>query len=231
MMLRRLRVGEAFASRYRAFTPLLKRWITALVLACGLSAALTPAGAAEQPRLMILGDSLTAGYGLPEDDAFPVRLEAALKKAGLDVEVINAGVSGDTTAGGRARLDWALADRPSHALVELGANDALRGTDPAVTRANLDAIVAKLTAAGVRVMLAGMYAPPNWGRDYETAFNAIYPALAEKHDIPLYPFFLDGVAAQRDLNQADGIHPNAAGVAVIVERIAPPIARWLADKE
>jgi acyl-CoA thioesterase I len=183
------------------------------------------------PRLMVLGDSLTAGYGLPAADAFPVRLQTALKKQGISTTVINAGVSGDTTAGGLARIAWALADRPTHAIVELGANDALRGIDPKTTRRNLDAIVAKLQSAGVTVMLAGMYAPPNWGKEYEADFRSIYPDLAKKYGIGLYPFFLDGVAARRGLNQQDGIHPNEKGVAVIVERILPHVRRLLGAKE
>lgn len=180
---------------------------------------------------MVLGDSLTAGYGLPAADAFPVKLQAALKKDGIDAKVINAGVSGDTTAGGLARIGWALADKPTHAIVELGANDALRGIDPGTTRRNLDAIIAKLQQAGVRVMLAGMYAPPNWGREYEADFRSIFPDLAKKHAVGLYPFFLDGVAARRELNQKDGIHPNEKGVAVIVERILPSVRRLLSTKE
>ena len=203
------------------------------MLSCAIIAAFAagPAGAADKPRLMVLGDSLTAGYGLPAADAFPVRLEAALEKEGISATVINAGVSGDTTAGGLARIAWALADKPTHAVVELGANDALRGIDPGTTRRNLDALLARLQAAGVRVLLAGMYAPPNWGREYEEDFRKIYPDLAAKYDIGLYPFFLDGVAARRELNQDDGIHPNEKGVAVIVERILPHVRRLLGAKE
>ena len=194
-------------------------------------AGVSPVVGAEQIRLMVLGDSLTAGYGLPEKDAFPVKLQAALQKSGVSAVVINAGVSGDTTAGGLARIGWALSDKPTHAIVELGANDALRGIDPKETRRNLDAIVAKLQGAGVKVMLAGMYAPPNWGKDYEKDFRSIFPDLAEKYGIGLYPFFLDGVAAQRELNQPDGIHPNEKGVAIIVERILPSVRRLLGAKE
>lgn len=214
---------------YRAFTPVLKHWIVpaAISLCLAVPAAASAAGA----RLMVLGDSLTAGYGLPAGDAFPVKLQAALKNSGIDAKVINAGVSGDTSAGGLARIAWALADRPTHAIVELGANDALRGIDPKTTRRNLDAIIAKLQGAGVRVMLAGMYAPPNWGKDYEADFRSIYPDLAKKYAIGLYPFFLDGVAARRELNQDDGIHPNKLGVAVIVERILPAVRRLLGEKE
>ena len=206
------------------------------MLSCAIMAAFAavtagPAGAADKPRLMVLGDSLTAGYGLPAADAFPVRLEAALEKAGISATVINAGVSGDPTAGGLARIAWALADKPTHAVVELGANDALRGIDPGTTRRNLDALLARLQTAGVKVLLAGMYAPPNWGREYEEDFRKIYPDLAAKYDIGLYPFFLDGVAARRELNQDDGIHPNEKGVAVIVERILPHVRRLLGAKE
>lgn len=146
---------------------------------------------------------------------------------GHAVRVINAGVSGDTSAGGLARLDWALADRPSYAIVELGANDGLRGLDPGAMRANLDAIIRRLKKAGVAVLLTGMRAPPNLGRRYETAFNAVFPALARKNHVAFYPFFLAGVAARPALNQKDGIHPNREGVAVIVDRIAPYVVRLL----
>ena len=203
----------------------------AVALAAAVLAALVTVGptSAEPPpsRIVVLGDSLASGYGLRIGDAFPAQLEAALKAAGLAVEVRGAGVSGDTTAGGRARLDWVLADDPDAVIVELGANDGLRGIDPRVTAANLDAIVARLKAAGVKVLLAGMLAPPNLGREYGAAFNDIYPRLAAKHGVPLYPFFLAGVAARPELNQPDGMHPNARGVAVIVERIAPHVKRLL----
>ena len=149
-----------------------------------------PAGAAGEIRLLAFGDSLTSGWGLQADDAFPARLERALHEAGRkDVRVIAAGVAGDTSAGGRARLGWSLADRPHAAIVELGANDGLRGIDPAVTRDNLDAILTELKRRGIPVLLAGMYAPPNLGREYGAAFNAIYPGLAGKHGVRLYPFF------------------------------------------
>ena len=174
------------------------------------------------------GDSLSAGYGLPESEAFPARLEAALRETGTTVRVINAGVSGDTSAGGRARLNWLLADGPDAVIVELGANDALRGVDPKETRGNLSTILETLNERGVRVLLTGMMAPPNLGDRYAKTFNAIYPELALAHDVMLYPFFLDGVAAQSTLNQIDGIHPNAAGVAVIVNRILPYVRRLIA---
>ncbi|MGB0631037.1 MAG: arylesterase [Alphaproteobacteria bacterium] len=214
------------------FTRVLKHRIVTAVTILAVSLALPAgAGAADAPRLMILGDSLTAGYGLPQDQAFPVQLEAALRANGRSVEVINAGVSGDTTAGGLARLDWALASKPTHVLVELGANDMLRAVDPGVTRKNLDSIVMKLKARGIRVMLAGMYASPNLGKRYTEAFKGLYTDLAKKHGVMLYPFFLDGVAAERELNQDDGIHPNRKGVAVIVERILPAIEQFFGEKE
>jgi acyl-CoA thioesterase-1 len=174
-------------------------------------------------RLLVLGDSLAAGYGLAAEEAFPAQLEKALRQAGHDVTVINAGVSGDTTAGGLSRLDWALADKPHLVLVELGGNDALRGLPPEETRANLDAILEHLGKAGVKILLAGMQAPRNLGEQYTTAFNRVYPQLAKQHRVTLYPFFLDGVALEPALNQADGIHPNARGVAVIVARILPVV--------
>jgi acyl-CoA thioesterase-1 len=174
-------------------------------------------------RILALGDSLTAGYNLPQSNAFPIRLEAALRQKGYAVRVINAGVSGDTTAGGRARLDWAMGDRPDVAIVELGANDALRGLDPAQAFDNLDAILGRLADAKVRVLLAGMLAPPNLGPDYAKAFDGIYPRLAAKWKVPLYPFFLDGVALHPELTQADGLHPTAAGVDRIVANILPSV--------
>ncbi len=185
--------------------------------------------AAEPIRILALGDSLTAGYGLAPQDAFTGQLERALQDRGYDVEVLDAGVSGDTTAGGLARLDWALTDDPDMVLVELGANDALRGIDPAEARRNLAAILERLTEAGLPTLLAGMYAPRNYGADYAEAFDAIYPALAEAYGVHLYPFFLEGVATVPGLNQADGIHPNAAGVEVIVENITPYVIEIIED--
>lgn len=191
------------------------------------------AAAEDAARIVVLGDSLTAGYGLGGDDAFPTRLEAALRAEGIKARVINAGVSGDTSAAGLRRLDWALAEGPEGPpdalIVELGANDALRGLDPKKVEANLDAILTQAKARGLKVLLAGMKAPPNFGRDYTEEFDALYPRLAARHDVLLYPFFLEGVAADRTLNQADGIHPNPAGVAVIVERILPYVKRLIED--
>jgi len=182
-------------------------------------------------KILALGDSLTAGYGLPKSESFPVQLEAALRTRGLAVTVLDGGVSGDTTAGGLARLDWSLAANPDVAIVELGANDALRGLDPAATEANLDAILTRLDRRHIPVLLAGMLAPPNLGEDYGRRFNAIYPRLAERHKVALYPFFLDGVAMQAGLNQGDGMHPNPRGVAAIVDRITPYVVRLVAGEK
>ena len=189
------------------------------------------AAAADPIRLLVLGDSLTAGYGLTAEEAFPVRLEAALRAEGIDAVVLNGGVSGDTTAGGRARLGWALSDNPDAAIIELGANDALRGINPAAVYKNLDAILSRMTEAGIEVMLAGMYAPPNLGRDYGDAFYAVYTRLADEHEVDFYPFFLDGVAARPSLNQRDFIHPNAKGVNVIVKRILPDVVALIERSE
>ncbi len=181
-----------------------------------------------RPRLLALGDSLTAGFGLPEDQAFPTRLQAWLNRAGVEVTVINAGVSGDTSAGGLARLDWALGnDPPEFALVELGANDALRGLSPGALYDNLDKIISRLQAKRVKVLLAGMYAPRNYGSDYDKEFDAVYPRLAKAHGVPLYAFFLDGVAGDPALNQADGLHPNPRGVDVIVDRLGPEVVKLI----
>jgi len=178
-------------------------------------------------RVLALGDSITAGYGLPAADSLPSRLEAALREGGFAVEVINGGVSGDTTAGGLARLVWMLADRPDLVIVELGGNDGLRGLDPKESYANLDKILTKLDEAKIKVLLTGMLAPPNLGAEYDREFDAIFPELAKRHGCLLYPFILDGVAAMPELNQPDGIHPNARGVEVIVGRLAPYVERAL----
>ena len=190
---------------------------------------MTPA-AARIPEVLAFGDSLTAGYGLPASEAFPARLEARLKGEGVDVKIINAGVSGDTTTDGLARLDWALADRPDYVILALGANDALRGIDPKIVRANLDKMIDKIAASGAKLLLLGMLAPANWGDQYEHDFDRIYPELAKAHGVPLYPFFLDGVAMNPTLNQPDGMHPNAHGVAVMVDRIAPLVAKLVGGK-
>lgn len=178
-------------------------------------------------RIAVLGDSLASGYGLPLEDSFPARLEEALQDGGYPCAVLNAGVTGDTSAGGLARLDWMLDDEPSHVIVELGGNDALRGLAPEQMAENLDAILERLSEAEIEVLLAGMLAPPNLGREYGEEFAAVFPRLAEEHGLPLYPFFLDGVAAEPSLNLPDRIHPNAEGVRVIVGRILPSIEDWL----
>ena len=201
------------------------------LLACLLVAG-TGAARAQQARpvaIVALGDSLTAGYQLPPGDAFPVKLQAALKAKGLDVTVENAGVSGDTSTGGLERLDWAVGDGVDAVILELGANDALRGIDPAVTRRNLDEILARLKARGIAVLLTGMLAPPNMGPQFAAAFNPIFPELAAKHGVLFDPFFLEGVAAVRDLNLADGMHPNARGVDAIVARILPKVEELVAQ--
>lgn len=194
-----------------------------------LYAAIGPADA--ETRILGLGDSLMAGYGLPPGESFPDQLQRALAAEGIAAEVVNAGVSGDTTAGGRSRLDWALASEPHAVILELGANDGLRGLDPAETRRNLDAILTTLGERRLPVLLAGMLAPPNLGREYGAEFEAVFRELAEEHGTLFYPFFLDGVAGDTSLNQADGIHPTPEGVAVIVERIMPLVKQLIARSE
>jgi acyl-CoA thioesterase-1 len=178
-------------------------------------------------KMVVLGDSLSAGYGLPAGAAFPVRLQKALDTKGIKVDMINAGVSGDTSSGGRDRLDWSVPEGTEAVIVELGANDALRGTDPAVTRAALSDILTQLKARGVSVLLCGMVAPPNYGSDYAARFNTIYPDLAKSFGVPLYPFFLEGVVADARLNQADGMHPTAEGVDIVVKNILPTVEAFL----
>jgi acyl-CoA thioesterase-1 len=188
-----------------------------------------PAAAQEKPvSLVALGDSLTAGYGLPSSAAFPTVLERTLKQRGHNVSVVNAGVSGDTSTGGLERLEWSIPDGTDGVILALGANDMLRGLDPAKTKANLDAMVERLQKRNIPVLLAGMYAARNLGADYAAAFDAIYPGIAQKRGVVLYPFFLDGVAGQRQLNLPDGIHPNADGVKIMVERILPTVEAFLA---
>jgi acyl-CoA thioesterase-1 len=181
--------------------------------------------AAETFKLMVFGDSLSAGYGLPKPDSFTEKLAKALKQKGLNVEIVASSVSGDTTAGGRARLAWALADKPDAILLELGANDGLRGIEPATSRANLENILKRLKQSGTRVLMTGMKAPPNLGQEYGREFDRIYPDLAAQFKVPLYPFFLEGVVARPDFNQDDGIHPNPLGVDEIVKRILPMVVK------
>ena len=205
--------------------------IKAFVVLAGLVAAIPGSGVAATPdrtlRIVALGDSLTAGFGLPQSAAFPAVLERALKARGHQVEIVNAGVSGDTATCGLDRLDWSVPDGTDAVIVELGANDMLRGVDPAVTRQALEAIVTRLKARGIRVMLAGMYATRNLGPGYVQRFDAIYREIASQHGLVLYPFFLEGIAGQRQLNLPDGLHPTAQGVEKIVERILPSVESFL----
>jgi acyl-CoA thioesterase-1 len=200
--------------------------VTATVLlVTGTAAAQAPAN--KPIKLVVLGDSLSAGLGLPADAAFPARLQKALKAKGMEVDMVNAGVSGDTTSGGLARLDWSVAEGTQAVILELGANDALRGIDPKIPRAALEQILTRLKARHIAVLLCGMLAPPNFGTDYSAQFDAIYPDLAKAYAVPLYPFFLQGVAGDARLNQADGIHPTAEGVDVIVKAMLPSVEALL----
>jgi acyl-CoA thioesterase-1 len=199
----------------------------ALIGANAAFAQAPAAGAGKPIKMVVLGDSLSAGLGLSASAAFPARLKESLKINGVEVDIINAGVSGDTSSGGRDRLDWSVPQGTDAVILELGANDALRGTDPKVTRAALTDILARLKARKVAVLLCGMLAPPNYGSDYSARFNAIYPDLAKSFGVPLYPFFLEGVAADARLNQADGLHPTAEGVDVIVKNILPTVEAFL----
>jgi acyl-CoA thioesterase I len=204
-----------------------RRAVAALACAFALSAG--PAAAADKPlNIVALGDSLTAGYGLANQEAFPAKLQQALAAKGIAAAVSNAGVSGDTMSGGLARLDWSVPPGTDAVILELGANDALRGLDPAVTRRALDAILAALARRNIPVLLCGMLAPRNMGADYARAFDPMYPELAKTYGAALYPFFLDGVAVDAKLNQRDGLHPTAAGVDVIVAKILPKVEELIA---
>ena len=200
-----------------------------MLCAVGLALVATCSRAVERPtNIVAFGDSLTAGYGLAANEAFPVQLQRALDAKGLAVNVVNAGVSGDTSAGGLSRLDWSVPVGTDAVILELGANDALRGFDPEITRKALDTMLRRLKERKISVLLCGMVAPPNLGAEYGRAFNSIYPDLAAQTGAILYPFFLAGVAADPKLNQRDGLHPTAAGVAVIVERILPQVEQLIA---
>ncbi|KSV60879.1 hypothetical protein N185_11170 [Sinorhizobium sp. GW3] len=190
--------------------------------------ALSWTARAETISLIGFGDSLMAGYQLPPEDAFPARLEKALKEKGFDVTIANAGVSGDTSSGGLARIDWSVPDGTNGVILELGANDALRGIAPEETRKNIEAMITRLKDRGIAVLLAGMMAPPNMGADYAARFNPIYPELAKKYGLELYPFFLDGVVTEAKLKLEDGMHPNGDGVGVMVEKALPVVERFLA---
>ena len=201
-----------------------------LALAAAVCALVSSGTTAAEPlRIVAFGDSLMAGYGLAQSEGFPAKLQTALRAKGHDVEVIDAGVSGDTAAGGLARLDWSVPKNADAVILELGANDALRAVNPAETRKSLDEALRRLKGRKVEVLLAGMMAPPNMGGDYSSTFNRIFPELAQKHGVLLYPFFLDGVAAIEKLNQRDGIHPTAAGIDIIVERILPSVEKLIAQ--
>ncbi len=221
--------------QWKDFFRLAGQWKNAAVnflflCACGLAALPSgaPEAAAAEARLLLLGDSITAGYGLAPEEGLVAQLQRMLSVDGMSATVLDGGVSGDTAAGGLARLDWMLADRPSHAVVALGGNDALRGLDPAATEAALAAILDRLAVEGIPVLLAGMKAPRNLGAAYVEAFDALYPRLAARYPVVFYPFFLEGAAADPRLNQPDGIHPNARGVAEIAGRLKTYVKRLLA---
>ncbi|WP_414650724.1 arylesterase [Ensifer sp.] len=199
-----------------------------LFLAAMMTFALSQAARAETISLVGFGDSLMAGYQLPPEDAFPARLEKALKDKGIDVTIANAGVSGDTSSGGLSRIDWSVPDGTKGVILELGANDALRGIAPEATRKNIEAMITRLKDRGVAVLLVGMMAPPNMGADYAARFNPIYPELAQKYGLELYPFFLDGVVTEAKLKLDDGMHPNGDGVGVMVDKALPVVERFLA---
>jgi acyl-CoA thioesterase-1 len=212
--------------RLRLFAHIVVLGLTLVATEPGFAqgAAISP----EKPiKMVVLGDSLSAGYGLPVPAAFPERLKESLQNNGIKVDMVNAGVSGDTSSGGRDRLDWSVPEGTQAVILELGANDALRGTDPAVTRSALSDILTRLKARNIAVLLCGMVAPPNYGSEYSARFNAIYPDLAKSFGVPLYPFFLQGVAADAKLNQADGLHPTAEGVDVIVKNILPTVQAFV----
>ncbi|WP_378946796.1 arylesterase [Mesorhizobium sp. ANAO-SY3R2] len=205
-----------------------KQLVTAALLTIAAALAAPALATAEPVRIVGFGDSLMAGYGLGPGEGFPEKLEAALRARGHDVVITNAGVSGDTTSGGLSRLDWSVPEGTQLVILELGANDMLRGLSPDITEKNLDAMIARLKLRGIGVLLAGMRAAPNLGADYQAAFDGIYPRLAEKYGIPLYPFFLDGVAADPQLLLEDGMHPSAAGVERMVERALPTVEKVIA---
>jgi acyl-CoA thioesterase I len=208
------------------------RWVQHLgallvTMAC-LAWTVLAAEAGKPLKIVALGDSLTAGLGLPAQDAFPAKLQVELKAKGYDVTIVNAGVSGDTAAAGLERLDWSVPQDADAAIVELGANDALRGLDPALTQRALTTILDRLAEKRIPVLLAGMVAPRNMGADYTAKFDRMYPALAANHPVVFYPFFLEGVAGDPHLNQGDGLHPTAAGIDAIVHRILPKVEELIA---
>ena len=207
-------------------SPRFKRILSGILLALAFTA---PAAAAPPIKILAFGTSLTQGYGLPPGTEFTVVMQQKLKAKGIDATIVNAGVSGDTSSDGLSRLDWSLADHPDAAIVEMGSNDALRGIDPALTEKNISAMLGKFKAAHVPVLLLGMKAPRNLGPEYQKAFDPLYPKLAKDYGVLLYPFVLDGVALNPKLNQADGMHPNPAGVKVIVDRMLPYVEKLVAE--
>jgi acyl-CoA thioesterase-1 len=227
----RLSMRRSYGISFAAVEGRLRSFLRLLALALAAAALTLPASAqtatAKPVKMVVLGDSLSAGLGLSASAAFPVRLQKALKAKGIEVDMINAGVSGDTTSGGRDRLDWSVPEGTEAVILELGANDALRGIDPKVARTALTDILKRLKARKIAVLLCGMYAPPNYGADYSAQFNAIYPDLAKAFQVPLYPFFLEGVASDAKLNQPDGLHPTAEGIDTIVKNILPSVEAFL----
>lgn len=210
-------IFQAFTSRFGVHR---RAGVLALCFLCCLAWAAVSQGADEAPaRIVAFGDSLTAGLGVAADEAYPAQLQRRLDELHLRYRVINAGVSGDTTAGGLRRVSWILNGKPAIVILELGANDGLRGLSLEQTRHNLEQIIERLQSAGVTVVLAGMKLPPNYGPDYTAGFEAIYPALAQRYRLPLIPFFLEGVAASATLNQADGIHPTKEGYRIVAEQV------------
>ncbi len=218
---------DGIAYQRRAFFSLALNVLSFSVLFVGFGSTMSMSAPERPLKIIALGDSLTAGYQLPGSAAFPAVLEKALRAKGYDVHLVNAGVSGDTASGGLARLDWSLGDSADGVILELGANDMLRGVDPAATKKALTEIMSRLRSHGIRILLAGMRAAPNLDKSYREQFEAIYPALAKEFDVPLYPFFLDGVAGNPSLELADGLHPNAQGVDRIVEKFLPIAERFL----
>ena len=215
--------------RFKGFHLVFHAMIGIMCLALGVATAPRQAEAADEITLVGFGDSLMAAYNLQASEGFPAQLEAALRARGHAVTIIDAGVSGDTTSGGLARLDWSIPDGVDGVILELGANDALRGLPPEKTRENLEAMIARLKERGIAVLLAGMLAPPNMGAGYETDFNAIYPELAATYELPLYPFFLDGVTGNPDMLLSDGMHPNTSGINMMVEKFLPVAEEFLAS--
>ena len=223
----RLSMRKSYGSSFAAVEWLARTFMCLLAVTMFEGPAFAQSPSSGPIKLVVLGDSLSAGLGLPAADAFPAKLEKSLKNKGINVTIGNAGVSGDTTSGGLDRLDWSVPEGTQGVILELGANDALRGTDPKVPRAALEEILKRLKARHIAVLLCGMVAPPNYGAEYAAHFNAIYPDLAKTYDVPLYPFFLEGVAADTKLNQADGLHPTAEGVTVIIKNILPAVEAFL----